>query len=53
MNNYDRIRNMSVDEMAEWFASKIQCRNCFLYCCPDDKECDEIFKQWLLAEVEE
>ena len=50
--NYDRIINMSVNEMAEWLASKIQCRSCFLYSCTDDKECDEIFKQWLLAESE-
>ena len=53
MNNYEKIKSLSVDEMAEWFASKIQCRSCFLFPCPDDKECDEIFKQWLLAEESE
>ncbi len=45
MNNYEKIKSMSIEEMAEWFAGNIQCRNCFVLACPDDRECDEVFKQ--------
>ena len=52
MNNYEKIKNMTIDEMAMWFATNIQCRNCFVPACPDDRDCDEVFKQWLQQESE-
>lgn len=52
MNNFEKIKSMDIDEMAEWFANYIHCRSCFLAFCPDDKDCDEIFKQWLESEQE-
>ena len=53
ITNYDRIRNMSVDEMASYF-----CIGGLPICplhaprCKDDK-CPECFKKWLESEVEE
>ena len=43
--NYDRIRNMSVDEMAEWLGV-------MAYCNGDDTTVEE-YKQWLESEVRE
>ena len=51
-NQYDRIRNMSVEEMAELF-SKSPC-----YCCKQHKDqtckmpCRQGVKQWLESEVD-
>ena len=64
--NYDRIRNMSVDEMAR-FMYDLHCEECEWRGdeCVEAKDCKEtscwchresgnnIYKQWLLAEVEE
>ena len=56
--NYDRIRNMSVDEMAEWFMHSYDiceldkpCNKCIKtkWCSAETKE---DYKQWLLAESE-
>lgn len=53
MTNYDRIKLMSVDEMADLLYNEdIPCSFCMLYdeCeCTDD--CKETIKQWLLQEV--
>lgn len=56
MTNYERIRNMSVEEMAELFAEKM----CI---CPDgnplynddciNDKCEKCLKKWLESEVEE
>ena len=54
--NYDRIRNMSVEEMAESLALRIMCG-----CCPCTQLCNknknvscvDTFKIWLEAEVTE
>ena len=59
MNNYEKIKAMSLDEMAEF----IKCSDC--YYCPvstckiwyDDEEytgemCDKYAKQWLQQESE-
>ena len=48
MNNYDRIINMSVDEMAEFIKSVRCATECFGMEC---SKCIEMNKQWLLAEV--
>ena len=47
MNNFQKIKSMSVDEMAEWF----ECNDLDVIelVCSDS----ETIKQWLLAEVEE
>lgn len=53
ITNYDRIRNMSIDEMASYF-----CIGGLPVCplhapyCKDDKY-PECFKKWLESEVEE
>jgi hypothetical protein len=59
-NQYDRIRNMSIDEMAEFLKATIE--DCEKYCAftkngkcnsfgVEDK-CAEGIKQWLETEVE-
>ena len=53
--NYDRIRNMSVEELAEELAFRVICS-----CCPCKKLCDEdngfgcveVFRIWLESEVD-
>lgn len=51
--NYDRIKSMSVEEMADLLYNEdTPCSSCKLYdeCeCTDD--CKETIKQWLLQEV--
>ena len=55
MNNFEKIKSMSVDEMAEF----IKCGDCY-YCparwCEDDElndeSCTKKLKQWLESEVE-
>jgi hypothetical protein len=52
--NYDRIRNMSVEEMAKLLAKEIphgDCYGCKLDCCNDDG-CVGAFRKWLESEVE-
>ena len=51
--NYDRIRNMSVDEMVELLTTDV-CVHCSYRAIDcDNKNCTDGIKQWLLAEVEE
>lgn len=53
MNNYEKIKQMTVDEMAEWLCHReLSCDNC-LYSTRKDCGCNNPFKQWLLQEVEE
>lgn len=51
--NYDRIRNMSVEEMAEWLAysNLKQCKKDFLKCIKTT--CLNCQKEWLESEVSE
>lgn len=54
MTNYERIKNMSVEEIAEILASATLCLNfgsCEGLRC-GCKECQELHKQWLESEVE-
>ena len=55
MTNYEKIKNMSVEEMAEWLQGGINECNCCSYRlsfgCPDT--CIYGIKQWLESEVEE
>ena len=54
MNNYERIKNMSIDEMAEWLTTMV---NYDCYDCGNTPEvcndCFEMNKQWLESEVRE
>lgn len=52
MNNYERIKNMTVDEMAYWVGESfvIGCEFCGYKC---EVDCIKGFKQWLLCEVED
>ena len=54
MNKYERIKQMTVDEMAEWHSKiYVGCRYCPIYDDCQDGECVKEFKQWLSREVEE
>ena len=55
MTNYDRIRNMSVDEMAEFINGRSPCDTCKLH---DGQTCANVWciqgvKQWLESEVDD
>ena len=53
ITNYDRIKSMSVEEMAELIDKNYKCRKCAYYhkCCNGD--CTNGIIQWLLQEVSE
>lgn len=63
MNNFEKIKQMSVEEMAEYLAENIglKCMNCkyhnFEKGCQTERDCVEVVTeqkiQWLLQEVEE
>ena len=53
MNNYEKIKNMTIDEMAEWHNKLLAI--CVTYDCPafeicDMQNCKESFKKWLEQE---
>lgn len=54
MNNYEKIKNMSIDEMANFLPIAGEyCEVCIFYggTCPQDgTDCNEVIKQWLNAE---
>ena len=57
MNNYEKIKSMSVDEMAEWFEEHLT-NTCGFDCpayeiCEGEyvRGCEETIKQWLQEEV--
>jgi len=52
MTNYDRIRNMSVEEMAEFLNDNYKCEQCDYHhkCC--NGECIDGIKQYLESEVD-
>ena len=49
--NYERIKNMTVEEMAKWL-QKLECQTCDFSCCGSDL-CITDYKQWLNSESEE
>ena len=56
MNNFEKIKSMSVDEMAEYICGLFSCcDSCqFLYECGNETEKHiNPYKQWLLAESED
>lgn len=54
VTNYDRIKTMTVDEMAEWLDELLE--ECISYNCPAYKICENLqnceksIKQWLMQE---
>ena len=50
MNNCEKIKNMSVDEMVEFIKNERCFDDCFNLDC---STCKDEIKQWLLAESEE
>ena len=58
MTNYDRIKSMSVEEMAEYLSDHWSCIGCaFEKVCDDNLyryiSCHKNIKQWLEQEVRE
>ena len=52
MNNFEKIKQMSIDEMAIFLANHVACEYCPMQKnCIAKNGCDELFKQWLLSEV--
>ena len=57
MNNFEKIKTMTVDEMSEFLSNVVTCEICPVsvsgFCSEDTtyQECPEKFKQWLLSEV--
>ena len=56
MNNFNKIKNMNVDEMSKFLSKIIECEMCPASgLCNEDttyQDCPEKFEQWLLSEVE-
>lgn len=55
MTNYERIKQMSVDEMAYFISEKLQ-GHCTFSCpcdCSLNMSCEKAHKQWLESEAEE
>lgn len=55
MTNYERIKNMSIEEMADYFNEIFDCRNCpndMFLCEGNGYVCTKYIKQWLESEVE-
>ena len=52
LTNYDKIRNMTLDEMAE-FLDTPDCYYCKVENCDDYDDCKEALIKWLQQESEE
>ena len=55
--NYERIKNMTVEEMAEFFANHILCDDCPISTICNKEmitidECPKVFEEWLKSESE-
>lgn len=57
MNNFEKIKAMDIDEMAEFLPiAGDHCEVCIFYrtTCPQNgTSCNEVIKQWLESDVEE
>ena len=51
--NYDRIRNMSIEEMADYICHNYKCRKCDWEHNTCSSKCVEGIKRWLETEVAE
>ena len=53
MNNYEKIKNMSLTDMALFLANYIGCEYCpMTKNCVAKNGCDDLFIQWLQQESE-
>lgn len=56
MTNYDSIRSMSVEELAEWLERNYGCTPSCVAMTPDcpksEKDCVQAWKEWLRKEAE-
>lgn len=53
MNNYERIKAMSIEEMADFFSLHFSCEYCVGgsdYCNYSISKCEKSLKQWLESE---
>ena len=55
MTNFEKIKNMSVEELAKIIWLYMNCRDCPIKtkCFPSQQTCVEVWEQWLKSEVEE
>ena len=60
MTNYEKIKSMSIEDMADKMDDIIDCANCpkelRLYCdtfCNSEHWCNKVIKQWLNSEVKD
>lgn len=53
MNNANRIRNMSDEELAEFINTKTACDCCSAKPCKSEEHCTVDILQWLKSEVKE
>lgn len=53
MNNYEKIKQMTVEQMANWLCSFTDCPCCDFYSPSDELGCMDRLIEWLLQEVEE
>ena len=55
MNNYKKIKQMTVEELSNWLSNRAGCCFCTYEFteCNESIGCVEGIKQWLLSEVEE
>lgn len=61
MTNFERIKNMSVEELAKFIDNiaeccfkNAECENCPIYCSSDEIYCNSsIISKWLKSEAEE
>lgn len=51
MTNFERIKNMSVEEYAKHIFRLIDCRYCPIYCT--NGNCKDAIEQWLKDEAED
>ncbi len=56
MTNYERIKNMSIEEMADYFNEIFDCRNCpndMFLCEGNGYVCTKYIKRWLESEAKQ
>ena len=55
MTNFEKIKNMSVEELAKKIWLYMNCRDCPIKvkCFPSQKKCVEVWGSWLKSEAEE
>lgn len=53
MNNFEKLKTMSIDDISKIMESISTCNNCVASeFCLENRPCGDSFKEWLLKEVE-